>query len=1469
MRISYLIIAGLVVCGIIASYFLVPSKDEVAMMKVDGAGLVESQASYETQITVGNLSPEVVFPLVRIYLQNNELERAINLLEVYLQKAPDDIRALERLSTLYQYAGRQEDYASALEKLNQLKSNPENLQKLSDIYNYRQEYQKQAEVLEKLLQNQPDYVDNYIRLAYVYRQMERYDDAIKTIKTLFQRKPDALDQEAVEIWASSLVSLGRHDDAFALVVDWLANKSGPVQRLNAARFANIFYAGNRPDLSLKLLEPYKDVTNEPEIVAALVRAELTTGHEKQAFDRMMSLYQNKSLPDNLRDLFLEVAIKNRNIELINTLVSGVEVQKFQEPRLIQITEFYRTEQNFEAIEKMRTNLTPEKMATLPVLDAIMSLAVAEDGARAKIEALKEKKDLQTYQAMSLSYACAEAEYMDLSKAFLESLKPYTQIKDPDLSSLAGLFLANDMEKEGLAVFEEFRQKRPSLFVDVAWVKLAAANGQQKPVSLWLNARNDDVITPPLLKDIYYIANDRGHSGIALPAAKRLYWRTASDDDQFLYANTLVQNNMPVEAMEHLKELKDNGYNVGDLYVSTLYAAARKDKKYRGELLELLETELNLPETPESRKLAIISLMYQNGIADKYMPMVKEYAMKKNNKQWYYLYTGLLRKSGKLAELRAFDREIAMSPGAPADVKRRYAYDALSGGNRPDAMKLFGELADSAGPKSKDVQQLVYLWGPRPDEENLNWITRRAVNAPAADRDEWLKILYNAGGYQQLVTLVEKIPDSKRTPTMRANYIQSLLVLNQHGKIQAELDKAIAEENSPEKLSELASFGMAQNFRISSETAYRKLEKIEPNNRTMLMNLGFLSFERNEYRQALDYFRRYQAAGGDDYRTYYYGGEILWKTEPAKAREAMSQPYFEKALQEVEKVEQDKTAKLIKAQSLFRLKRYNEAKTIMAGLVQEYPRETTLKADYLLMLVTSRSYQEGRSFIFNDVNRQTQEVVATPQQARAYTSKFTDLAGVHQAQVPNELVLTFAKPIAKNTSVQTLSDTHPTWMRGLAVGYDSVVIVSDAGTQLTSDYGRGKDGNVTISLVPPKKVDALPIANQEASARIEMLHAQIDLETGNQREARMRLEKLNEERPNNPQVLTALSNTEYYMGHEIKALSHIEQAQSLAPQDEEVAALQRRIVEDRRDYVMADADFQLIDDDIQIIGTLSGEKRLSRTDVAGIVLANNYVRGNGVQRADGRFGDFNGFRAAQEAYLRHAFDNGDEAKLSLFTNLDTIGGGLAYTMRYMQGNVTFFGDWHRPNWDFTEGVIDYATRDRVGVTQDFRIRPDIAPVITVAFNRYNVEDHSNVDESLTVTGVARLPLYYLDPSIKRNLFAEYGLDAEYRLNEERGITTTAAGAVSYLYYPLVTREVHYATIGWHEDIDTPYIEASYWEAYGGLAADRFGGSGPYVGGRWVKQLNADSEAQLRASHSISFKETGADSTRLGGYVKYKF
>lgn len=1514
MRLSYIVIVCLVVIGFFVGRFLLPTSEEVAIMKLDGSGLLDSQATYETQLTAGNLAPEVVFPLVRIYLENNELNRAIDLLEAYLTKNPNDIRALDRLGTLYQYAGRQEDYTKTLEKMNSVKSDPDNLKKLSDIYNARQEYEKQVEVLEKLLENNPNDEKNYLQLSYIYRELGNHEGVARTLELLAKNKPNAVNQDVIESWVIALTQIGRHDEALNISSNWVSLQPKAEQREKILRLSNIFYAGRRPDLSLLLLLPYSEATNDPEVTAALVRTAFASGQTNVAYERMSALYKNGKLPDDLSELFLEAAINRKDMETIKSLTSASEVAKIPEFRLIQLTEFYQQEKSPESIQALRSAIGSERLAALPVLNAIMALALNDVDGKAKAESQLTNPDRQVYHSIALSKAALTAQYPDLSKQFLIAMRPYEKVEDYDLGGVAWLMLQHKMIDEGLQTFSGFRTTRPSLLVDIAWVKMAAASGQEKQVVQWLNSYADDVMKPEILRDVYFIANDFNHQPIALHAAKRLYWRTATDDDQYRLVSALINNDQKTEAFEHVRELRENGYAMDNtLYTSLLYVAAQKDKQYHPELVALLEEELKQSDTTDTRRYAILqSFLSYDKAVDPYLPYVRGKAKENNGKgEWQYLYEEALRKTGNAAELASLrkgsePKAFVIGPNSSPEDKRRYAFNKLSEGKKQEAASIFMQLAGTARPGNKDLEQLLYLWGARPEPDKLEWMASRALTAPESERAEWLQLVYNAGGYTQVMKAVDKLPVSKRGDKENALYFDSLQMLSSNRTIKPELSKMVATTQDSRRLEGLRNIALARGYHEVAEQALERLFALNPNDITLLRDKGIQLYQTGKQAEAMEVLNQYHEKEGTDYRTYYYVAEMLKGAE----RKTDSLRYYQRALLGAKLVQpQNLESRLVSAQSLTQLDRIPEAIALMDQVVKEDGTNKNLRADYLMLLINEKRYDEAYDLLQKP---QTTKAAVVEQKApvapvkevktnaasnNAMPQKITtfepmsvsaklialpriNVSSVSNTQVPNELVIRFAGSANEDQPVlQELNRNKPSWIRLATTSYDSVLLVADNGINLTSDFATAAitESDFTITgFLPEEKAKPVDVSKKPTqkqmsddamgAMRIEILRAQLELQTGHQSAARDRLEALNQQYPNNAGILAALASVEWYIGNGVKSSEYVEQSLALNPRNENVLRLRDRIKEAKRSFVKVDVEGQLLDDDAQTIAQVHAEQRVSPTDAIGIIADNNFLIAEGVRRSNGDIGDYNAFRTRQDIYWRHELDNGDLARLSGYFNAEDVGVGGQYLTRYAYGDIAVDAEYHKPNWDFIEGVLDFANRDRVAYNQNIRFRNDIAPSFQVAYNRYNIQDEDDVARSITVTGVARLPLYHLDSGIDRRLFTEYGLDAEYRQETER---RNDFQGVSYLLYPLVTREVHYLTVGWREPIDTGFIDPSFWELFGGYAYDRFGGNGPYIGGRWTQQLDANKEFQLRFSQSIGFKDSGSSAFRVGGYFKWKF
>jgi hypothetical protein len=194
-----------------------------------------------------------------------------------------------------------------------------------------------------------------------------------------------------------------------------------------------------------------------------------------------------------------------------------------------------------------------------------------------------------------------------------------------------------------------------------------------------------------------------------------------------------------------------------------------------------------------------------------------------------------------------------------------------------------------------------------------------------------------------------------------------------------------------------------------------------------------------------------------------------------------------------------------------------------------------------------------------------------------------------------------------------------------------------------------------------------------------------------------------------------------------------------------------------------------------------------------------------------------------------------------------------------GKTQVYGEYHRPNWDFVEGVLDSAVRDRLGVNHTIQIDRFWTATGGLAVNRYHVEQKANVAETMSANATVTRQLKEINPY----LAVSYGLDAEYRMDNRKHRNVLGA-----LFTPLMdSREVHSLSLIAAENLD----ENTEAMVQAGYSYDRMtDANGPLVAGQLTHQMLDDQlEAQLRASYGAFTSDNVGDSARVGGYLKWRF
>ncbi|MBM3567716.1 MAG: tetratricopeptide repeat protein, partial [Alphaproteobacteria bacterium] len=323
--------------------------------------------------------------------------------------------------------------------------------------------------------------------------------------------------------------------------------------------------------------------------------------------------------------------------------------------------------------------------------------------------------------------------------------------------------------------------------------------------------------------------------------------------------------------------------------------------------------------------------------------------------WLFAYVDALIKLGRKEELATFLGGRALDARQTPEIRRQLAFQLLELDRRDLAEPAFRALAASAAPDSNDVGQLLYLWGPRPTAAQIDWIEARAQGASGEARLAWLRKLLDVNAYARVIAFYERQPDDAGRPA----YIEALVRLRDGRRLAAAIEGRIAAGAGVEELRQLARLGEQESQLRPALGALQALLAKQPDDAPALAQAGRIAFYLNRRNEARDALARLLARAPGDYQSNFIYAEVL----AAEKRIAAARPHFQRAL-ELVRAEPVQTypMRLTEAQTLQRLGRREEALAAFKDLVEERPRDASLRADYVAALLDAGRTAEARQML---------------------------------------------------------------------------------------------------------------------------------------------------------------------------------------------------------------------------------------------------------------------------------------------------------------------------------------------------------------------------------------------------------------------------------------------------------------------------------------------------------------------------
>lgn len=1496
MRKFIIVAIVLVVIGVGVSFFLIPSKEDVAVLQARDQATVElGNIDVEAEYTAGRRTFPIISGLADKRVAEGNRPAAVTLLEEYVAANPNDVQGRKKLAEQYQLSGENAKYNEQLETIAAAEPTEANLRVLSDIYNADKNYPKQVEVLKKIVEvTQGSNPQTYVDLATIQVVTGDKDGAMKTVEELKAKHPTFESYAVVRIQVNILAEKGQIDEAYQMAKSWVdrplpamdnagqvppqaippqagvASPANPASERarELADLANILHYSGHADKAVELIEPHLALLEQStELVVAYVNANITLGRDDHAYELLAKIDEAGKMVPELYHPYLQLAIKREDMEAADGIASRMDVAAFNEEQALNIIELARSMDAQSTLDILLTRFSePTILENKPVLTAVISILKNEKDQDAKIEVAL-NTELTSVQRLRLAEACARADKMQCFDAIVARFPPVPDQTSQQIAEYAQLYIIADRPKE---VIEPVgvRATVPDAHPDVvfAHVSLAAASGRDDITKPWLeqNANNVPMVK---LQGLYYTAADHGQTAVASDIAERLYARDPSPMNRDIMIAAFIRAGQHDKALPLLREqLAQDGSNDG-LYLSTLTKVARKDSAARKELADYAQAALQSGRGDERQQINYAYIMLNNGRRAEAMPYIKDNASTKGG-EWRKMYAQLTTKASSKtgAPARKLSREeriaMANNPSISTANKRQIAFGLMNDGYKADATKIFADLAKDKGPESQEVKDLLYMWGGKLNAEQMAWVQTRAANASPYDKEKWGEIINQYGDDAAVMQYVATTPDALYNRSLRQKYFRIIAASGNRDNFDTRMRDWVNQTTDVPALSDYASTAQAYGYTDAAANAYERVLTLDPTNEQALNQMTALSFSKGNYRSADGYVNRYLStpqATTNPSQAHFYKALLLKRQGQAAA----AQQEFANVVNTTNESTPDALSRLYTAQ--FNLGQHAEAKRGFEALLATYPDDKALLADYMSALIEYK-YFDDATRVANQYDKNS------PYYGRsaALQGQSMNVSSIQRLSGGREMKIAFNAPIEDKAPIDLAEVQKLAWVEHAELGYDSMTVSAKPGYVVR--YVPTASEQFQVVAAPVSYVSPQVEQQRQQDLRLQLLYARIENETGQSERARQRLAALQQYYPNDTQLITYQANVEATSGNTSRALELLQQAQALQPENEELAGAMRGLRQvNSKEFVKLDHEYRNYGSIHEQITTLSGVKAFGGNNEIGATYMTDAV--NYKALIDPQQGDSvvtgSERKHAGELFLAHYFDSGNRMQGSLFVDENTAGLGAYYAFTNALGRTELLAEYHKPYWDFGEAVYHEANRDRVGYRHYTTLNSGKTGLgLEGSLNNYNIASDDNVAQTV----LARLSLVHeLQAQTDSQPYygVGYGFDGEYLTDRTHRRQFLGTGTW-YRPFPFQSREVHQLTGIYRDD----WTDSTHALLQAGYAWDRLNDHGPVAEGRITQDLTDQLEAGVRARYGIQTSVDNAstedkDAINLGAHLMYKF
>jgi cellulose synthase operon protein C len=942
------------------SLLLVPRGVELALLRHGhGEQAERARLLLEARFASGDRSAPVVGALARARAQHGDASGAMALLREWVTTRPDDIDALQSLADYCAAAQRSTDCLDVLERLQQQRPSAARQRELLRLYGAigtpAQQARAQAELIDRF--DAGDVAD-YLSLAKARAERGDAALALATLDRMARRFPQAVDLSTISTQMSLSLTAHAAAEALARGHAWLRAHPADVER-GAAQLAAVLSAAKRPELAAQFLDAYLvPPAARPKLLAAWARAMADAGRSADALVRLESVDAAADVESELAALRVSLALAHGRLDPALRAARALGLQRVPGAQLAGMAALALAAGRDDVLELLLRGGEARIGAHDAVIAAQSALRLKQraaalrwtDAARA---AAPNPASLRALQVARL--------YEQLGEP-AKALQALRGIARPDteraaLGEWARLFIALGRADEGLASIERLRRDQPAAPWQEPWALLATAAKRHDEVLRWLLASPVAEPAAHLHRDLLHLAMDHKAYTLAVAAGERLVRADASDADRLLLVNVLLAAGRPAEALAQLRVLRERGSVDARLYRATLLAAWRRGAPVADELRQDTLQRLAGSSEPHTRDADIATLQALGAHAE-LLPTLERLAAA-DPQRWLGAFTDAAERSGATARLTAMWLALGQAESTPPALRMQVGFRLLGAGEKGAGERVFRALAAHAAPGDTATRQLLFVWGPRPQPEQMDWLEMRARGATGEAKAKWLSYLTERGGAARAIAAAGKpVPRADDGGVFDA-YLEAALTSGDKAALRQALLDGAAGAPSAAQLSRLARHATAlDDPALERRFALARVAAGSHDAQTARA-LGLQAVRAGDAVGAERWLTAFNSATGGDAETHRIVGEMqLQRGEVEAARRS-----FEAALNGLERAgETTRVARVAKAGLLNRLGRTAQARQLYDALLAEQPDDDDLRADYAALLLATGDSGQAQALL---------------------------------------------------------------------------------------------------------------------------------------------------------------------------------------------------------------------------------------------------------------------------------------------------------------------------------------------------------------------------------------------------------------------------------------------------------------------------------------------------------------------------